>query len=145
MPRRPRRRAAAHARTAAAALQGQQRAEVRLAQQHLCKQRCKRFGRALGVVAVAEQRGHSPRPAQGAGKGLMLGGMVETRLAMGFAATLAAGTGAFEYIDLDTPLLLAKDPIARGGVDYAASAPDVWDVSYAGAGHGMRPKVFDST
>ena len=83
--------------------------------------------------------------AQGAGKGLMLGGMVETRLAMGFAATLAAGTGAFEYIDLDTPLLLAKDPIARGGVDYAASAPDVWDVSYAGAGHGMRPKVFDST
>ncbi|XP_002973258.2 L-Ala-D/L-amino acid epimerase [Selaginella moellendorffii] len=45
---------------------------------------------------------------------LMIGGMVETRLGMGFAAHLAAGFGFFRYIDLDTPLLLAEDPIEGG-------------------------------
>jgi L-alanine-DL-glutamate epimerase-like enolase superfamily enzyme len=52
--------------------------------------------------------------------GLMIGGMVETRLAMGFSAHFAAGSGGFEWIDLDTPLLLAEDPIAGG---YQASGP----------------------
>lgn len=33
--------------------------------------------------------------AQQAGLGLMIGGMVETRLAMGFAAHMAAGLGLF--------------------------------------------------
>lgn len=32
---------------------------------------------------------------QEAGLGLMIGGMVETRLAMGFAAHMAAGLGLF--------------------------------------------------
>ncbi|KAI4324668.1 hypothetical protein MLD38_030135 [Melastoma candidum] len=45
---------------------------------------------------------------------LMIGGMVETRLAMGFAGHLAAGFGCFKFIDLDTPLLLAEDPVYGG-------------------------------
>lgn len=45
---------------------------------------------------------------------LMIGGMVETRLAMGFAAHLAAGLGCFSFIDLDTPLLMSEDPVIGG-------------------------------
>jgi L-alanine-DL-glutamate epimerase-like enolase superfamily enzyme len=52
--------------------------------------------------------------AQACGLGLMIGGMVETRLAMGFAAHFAAGVGGFDWIDLDTPLLLRGDPIQGG-------------------------------
>lgn len=52
--------------------------------------------------------------AKAAGIGLMIGGMVETRMAMGFSAHFAAGLGGFDWIDLDTPLLLAEDPIAGG-------------------------------
>ncbi len=48
--------------------------------------------------------------------GLMIGGMVETRLAMGFSAHFAAGLGGFNWIDLDTPLLLVRDPVANGCV-----------------------------
>nr|AFK33936.1 unknown [Medicago truncatula] len=44
----------------------------------------------------------------------MIGGMVETRLAMGFAGHLAAGLGCFKFIDLDTPLLLSEDPVLEG-------------------------------
>jgi L-alanine-DL-glutamate epimerase-like enolase superfamily enzyme len=46
--------------------------------------------------------------------GLMIGGMIETRLAMGCAAHLAAGQGDFRFVDLDTPLLLAVDPMEGG-------------------------------
>ncbi|KAJ8430621.1 hypothetical protein Cgig2_021583 [Carnegiea gigantea] len=45
---------------------------------------------------------------------LMIGGMVETRLAMGFAGHLAAGMGCFKFVDLDTPLLLSEDPVFGG-------------------------------
>lgn len=48
------------------------------------------------------------------GVALMIGGMVETRLAMGFAGHLAAGLGCFSFIDLDTPLLLSDDPVVGG-------------------------------
>ncbi|XP_006341573.1 L-Ala-D/L-amino acid epimerase [Solanum tuberosum] len=65
------------------------------------------------------------------GLNLMIGGMVETRLAMGFAGHLAAGLGCFKFIDLDTPLLLAEDPVFGG---YEASGPDY---SFSNArGHG---------
>jgi L-alanine-DL-glutamate epimerase-like enolase superfamily enzyme len=55
-----------------------------------------------------------------AGLGLMAGGMVETSLSMACAAHLAAGVGGFDFIDLDTPLWLARDPMSgvrfgRGG------------------------------
>ncbi|KAJ7975158.1 L-Ala-D/L-amino acid epimerase [Quillaja saponaria] len=52
--------------------------------------------------------------ARTAGLDLMIGGMVETRLAMGFAGHLAAGFGCFKHIDLDTPLLLSGDPVLEG-------------------------------
>ncbi|CAI9113519.1 OLC1v1014131C2 [Oldenlandia corymbosa var. corymbosa] len=59
--------------------------------------------------------------ARESGLDLMIGGMVETRLAMGFAGHLAAGLGCFKFIDLDTPLLLAEDPVLQG---YEASGPN---------------------
>ncbi|XP_052179310.1 L-Ala-D/L-amino acid epimerase isoform X2 [Diospyros lotus] len=58
--------------------------------------------------------------ARASGLNLMIGGMVETRLAMGFAGHLAAGLGCFRFIDLDTPLLLSEDPVVGG---YEASGP----------------------
>ncbi|XP_024992010.1 L-Ala-D/L-amino acid epimerase isoform X1 [Cynara cardunculus var. scolymus] len=58
--------------------------------------------------------------AKDSGLDLMIGGMVETRLAMGFAGHLAAGLGGFKFIDLDTPLLLSEDPVFEG---YEVSGP----------------------
>ncbi|XP_040999375.1 L-Ala-D/L-amino acid epimerase isoform X3 [Juglans microcarpa x Juglans regia] len=52
--------------------------------------------------------------ARASGLHLMIGGMVETRLAMGFAGHLAAGLGCFKFVDLDTPLLLSEDPVLEG-------------------------------
>ncbi len=53
--------------------------------------------------------------------GLMVGAMIESRLATSAAAHFAAGLGGFSFIDLDTPMLLAEDPftggyVQRGGV-----------------------------
>ena len=62
----------------------------------------------------------------------MIGGMVETRLAMGFAAHFAAGHGNFEWIDLDTPLLMASDPVEGG---YSVEGPR-YNLSGIAAGHG---------
>ncbi|KAL5658209.1 hypothetical protein ACJX0J_031372, partial [Zea mays] len=45
---------------------------------------------------------------------LMIGGMVETRIAMGFARHLGAGLGCFSFVDLDTPLLLSEDHVYGG-------------------------------
>jgi L-alanine-DL-glutamate epimerase-like enolase superfamily enzyme len=78
--------------------------------------------RALEIAAVA----------RAAGLGLMVGEMVETRLSTGFAAHFAAGLGGFEWVDLDTPLLLAEDPV-RGG--YTAEGPR-YDLGGIEAGHG---------
>ena len=77
---------------------------------------------ALEIIAIA----------RASGLGLMIGGMVETRLAMGFSAHLAAGTGAFQWIDLDTPMLLAEDPVLHG---YKADGPR-YDLKHITAGHG---------
>ena len=73
--------------------------------------------------------------ARAAGLGLMIGGMVETRLGMGTAAHLAGALGGFSEIDLDTPLLLAgADPIS-GGYTYNAAHLHLG----GGPGHGMTP------
>lgn len=45
---------------------------------------------------------------------LMIGAMIESRLAIAAAAHLAAGLGGFSFIDLDTPMLLAADPFSGG-------------------------------
>ncbi|CAN6445946.1 unnamed protein product [Victoria cruziana] len=65
-----------------------------------------KFG-VIGALEIIEA-------AKGAGLALMIGGMVETRLAMGFSGHLAAGLGCFKFVDLDTPLLLAEDPVIGG-------------------------------
>lgn len=46
--------------------------------------------------------------------GLMIGAMMESRLAIAAAAHLVAGLGGFSFIDLDTPMLLATDPFTGG-------------------------------
>jgi L-alanine-DL-glutamate epimerase-like enolase superfamily enzyme len=71
------------------------------------------------------------------GVGLMIGGMVETRLAMSVSACLAGGMGGFSFVDLDTPLFLAWDPF-EGGFDM--SGPDL-DLRGIRLGHGVRRRT----
>lgn len=52
--------------------------------------------------------------ALASGLKLMIGGMVETRIAMGCSFSLALGVKGFELLDLDTPLLLKSDPVTGG-------------------------------
>ncbi len=80
--------------------------------------------RALEMAMVA--RAHGLR--------LMIGGMVESDVAMSMSAHLAAGLGGFEWVDLDTPLWLVNSPV-RGGYD--RSGPFL-DVSGVRAGHGAH-------
>jgi L-alanine-DL-glutamate epimerase-like enolase superfamily enzyme len=56
---------------------------------------------------------------------LMIGGMVETRVAMGCSLSLVLGLGGFEVLDLDTPLLLANDPVT-GGYRYDGPCLQPW-------------------
>ncbi len=63
--------------------------------------------------------------ARGAGLRLMIGGMVETRLAMGCSFGMVLGLGGFEVLDLDTPLLLAEDPVI-GGYRYDGPRLQPW-------------------
>lgn len=51
------------------------------------------------------------------GLGVMFGGMVETRLAMSCSLAIAMGYGPAHTLDLDTPLLMASDPLT-GGYQY---------------------------
>jgi L-alanine-DL-glutamate epimerase-like enolase superfamily enzyme len=84
-----------------------------------------------GVVAALDMA----VGARAAGLELMIGGMVETRLAMSTSACLAGGLGGFSFVDLDTPLFLAQDPF-QGGFDAA------WPhLRLAGIerGHGVTP------
>lgn len=63
--------------------------------------------------------------AQAAGLRVMLGGMVETRVAMGCSYSLAMGLGNCPVLDLDTPLLLETDPI-DGGYTYEGPRLQPW-------------------
>lgn len=63
--------------------------------------------------------------ARGAGLGLMVGGMVETRIAMGCSFGIVLGFGGFDVLDLDTPLLLADDPV-KGGYRYDGPRLEPW-------------------
>jgi len=75
--------------------------------------------------------------ARSAGLGLMIGGMMETRLAMGCSLALAMALGGIDFIDLDTPLLLESDPLA-GGYGYDGPEMSVWREP----GLGMTPELF---
>ncbi len=57
---------------------------------------------------------------------LMIGGMVETRIAMGCSFSLVLGMKGFEVLDLDTPLLLATDPVT-GGYAYQGASLQPWN------------------
>jgi len=78
---------------------------------------------ALDMVAAARAGGMS----------LMIGGMLESSLAMSASACFASGLGGFEFVDLDTPLFMKASPF-RGGFVLRA---DVIDVSVIGEGHGV--------
>jgi len=66
--------------------------------------------------------------------GLMIGAMIESRLAIAAAAHLAAGLGGFSFIDLDTPMLLAEDPFT-GGYERRGG---IYDVSGVKSGLGIE-------
>ena len=63
--------------------------------------------------------------ARSAGLRLMVGGMVETRIAMGCSFSLVLGLGGFDVLDLDTPLLLSTDPV-MGGYRYSGPILHPW-------------------
>jgi L-Ala-D/L-Glu epimerase len=72
--------------------------------------------------------------ARTAGLELMVGGMVESTLAMSCSAHLAAGLGGFQYVDLDTPLFIAQHPF-QGGALYDGARVTV---AHVRAGHGVE-------
>jgi hypothetical protein len=65
--------------------------------------------------------------------------MMETRLGMSFSFALALGLGGIDHLDLDTPLLLAEDPLA-GGYAYDGPRLRVWRE----AGVGMVPAAGEA-
>lgn len=77
------------------------------------------------------------RLARAHGADLMIGGMVESSLAMGMSAAFAAGLGGFRFVDLDTPLFFSDDPFEGG---YAMQGP-VLTLAQSAFGHGVRPRV----
>ncbi len=76
--------------------------------------------------------------ARSAGLGLMIGGNIESSLAMTAAAHFAAGLGGFSFVDLDTPLWFKRDPMT--GVRLGQGG--VYDLSRVKAGIGVRPMAF---
>jgi len=66
--------------------------------------------------------------AQAAGLRLMVGGMVETRIAMACSFALVLGIGGFDVLDLDTPLLMSHDPV-MGGYRYSGPTMHPWSGS----------------
>lgn len=74
--------------------------------------------------------------ARACGLGLMIGGMVESTLAMTASACFAAGQGGFTFVDLDTPLFMAETPL-EGGMIYRGSTIELGHIE---AGHGVQPR-----
>lgn len=67
---------------------------------------------------------------------LMVGGMVESILAMTMSAHFAAGLGGFSFVDLDTPMFMAENPFAGGFRQQGARL----ELGHIVAGHGVSPK-----
>ena len=82
---------------------------------------------ALEIAAVA----------RAAGLELMIGGNIESLLAMTMSACFAAGQGGFRFADLDTPLFLASNPFEGG---YALEGGRI-SVAHIAVGHGVVPKT----
>jgi L-alanine-DL-glutamate epimerase-like enolase superfamily enzyme len=86
----------------------------------------------MGVVGALDVVG----VARAAGLGLMIGGMVESILAMTCSACFAAGIGGFDYVDLDTPMFLAENPFQGGFTQQGAEL----SLAAISAGHGVEPR-----
>jgi L-alanine-DL-glutamate epimerase-like enolase superfamily enzyme len=84
------------------------------------------FVEALDIAAVCRAR-HTQ---------LMIGAMMESRLAIAAAAHFVAGLGGFRFVDLDTPMLLAEDPFT-GGYEQSGG---VYDLSGVERGLGIERK-----
>jgi len=76
------------------------------------------------------------RAVQAAGLGLMIGGMMESRLAMAASFSLVLGFGGIEHLDLDTPLLMSDDPWVGG---YSYHGPRM--LPWREPGLGMHPRM----
>jgi L-alanine-DL-glutamate epimerase-like enolase superfamily enzyme len=76
------------------------------------------------------------RLAHAAGVKLMIGGMMESNLAMTASAHLAAGLGYFDFIDLDTPFFI-KGEAARNPY---LSSQGIYDLSKVKTGIGITPR-----
>lgn len=76
------------------------------------------------------------REVTSAGLGLMIGGMMETRLAMAVSFSLVLGFGGIDYLDLDTPLLMGSDPWVGG---YRYDGPKLIPTDAPGLGIEPRP------
>lgn len=79
---------------------------------------------AMDMIAVA----------RAAGLGLMIGGMVESKLSMTVSACLAAGMGGFEFVDLDTPWFMKNAPLEGGWEEEGATLK----VDQIRSGHGVK-------
>lgn len=73
-----------------------------------------------------------------AGKGLMLGCMLESSLGIAAAAQIAGGTGAFGYLDLDSHRLLSPVAGLSGGFRCEGNALHLGEGQGGGAGWGVR-------
>ena len=74
--------------------------------------------------------------ARASGVKLMIGGMMETSLAMTASAHLAAGLGCFDFIDLDTPFFI-KGAVGKNPF---LNQKGIYDLKGVKAGIGITPK-----
>lgn len=72
--------------------------------------------------------------AKASGLGLMIGGMVESELCMTASACIAAGSGGFSVVDLDTPLFMLESPVKGGLMRRGARI----SVGHIGSGLGVE-------
>ena len=74
--------------------------------------------------------------ARSCGIELMIGGMMESSLAMTASAHLAAGLGCFRYVDLDTPFFI------KGGItgNPCLNSKGIYDLTKIKAGVGIIPE-----
>lgn len=73
--------------------------------------------------------------ARAKGVKLMIGGMMETPLAMSASAHMASGLGCFDFVDLDTPFFI-KGAVSRNPL---LSSKGIYDLKRSGPGIGIRP------
>lgn len=87
----------------------------------------------MGLVQAKE----AAALCRAAGVKTMIGGMMESPLAMTAAAHLAAGMQCFDYVDLDTPFFIRR----QGRSVRHLSAAGVYDLRDVRKGIGVVPKI----